>query len=124
MLAVAEHLDIRSEIIPRIATGFCSGVARTGGLCGAVSGGILAIGLALGRDTPTASVDPCYQAVRAFLDRFSDQFQAITCLELTGVHLGTPEGQAGFREKGQGKNCVNYAGVAAGLVVEILENQD
>jgi C_GCAxxG_C_C family probable redox protein len=121
LLAVAEHLEIRSEIIPRIATGFCSGVARTGGLCGAVSGGIMAIGLALGRDAPTDSVDPCYLAVRTFLDRFSDQFQAITCLELTGVHLGTPEGQAGFREKGQIKNCVNYTEEATRLVVEIIE---
>jgi C_GCAxxG_C_C family probable redox protein len=123
LLAVAEHLEIRSEIIPRIATGFCSGVARTGGLCGAVSGGIIAIGLGLGRDAPTDSVDRCYQAVRAFMDRFSDQFQAITCLELTGVHLGTPEGQAGFREKGQFKNCVDYAEHATSLVVEILDGQ-
>jgi C_GCAxxG_C_C family probable redox protein len=123
LLAVAEHLEIRSDIIPRIATGFCSGVARTGGLCGAVSGGIMAIGLALGRNAPADSIDPCYLAVHSFLDRFSDQFQAITCLELTGVHLGTPEGQAGFREKGQFKNCVNYAGEATRLVVEILDGQ-
>jgi len=83
----------------------------------------MAISLALGRDAPTDSVDPCYQAVHAFLDRFSDQFQTISCLELTGVHLGTPEGQAGFREKGQIKNCSNYVGEATRLVVEILDHQ-
>ena len=38
--AIAESLDIRSDLIPRIATGFCSGVARTGGMCGAVSGAV------------------------------------------------------------------------------------
>ena len=120
MLAVAEHLNIHSDLIPRIATGFCSGVARTGGMCGAVSGGIMAIGLSLGRDTPTDNIDPCYQAVRTFLDRFSVQYQALSCLELTEVHLGTPEGQIAFREKGQIKMCNDYVGVATRLVVEIV----
>lgn len=122
MLAVAEHAGIHSEIIPRIATGFCSGIARTGGLCGAVSGGIMGISLCLGRNTPTDSVDPCYQAVKLFLERFSTQFGALSCQELTGVHLGTPEGQAVFKEKGQIKLCTRYAGEAARMVVEILES--
>ena len=124
MLAVAEHLDIHSEVIPRLATGFCSGLARTGGICGAVSGGIMAIGLAMGRDAPTDSVDPCYQAVRTFLDRFTTQYQYLSCIELTGVHLGTPEGQAAFREKGQIKLCTDYVAEATRLVVEIVDSKE
>ncbi|OGN94372.1 MAG: hypothetical protein A2Z71_09395 [Chloroflexi bacterium RBG_13_50_21] len=120
MLAVAEHLDVRSEVIPRIATGFCSGMARTGGQCGAVSGGTMAIGLAMGRDAPADSVDACYLAVRTFLDRFATQFQSLTCLELTGVHLGTPEGQAAFREMGQINHCYDYVAEATCLVVELV----
>jgi C_GCAxxG_C_C family probable redox protein len=124
LLAVAEHENIHSEIIPRIATGFCSGMARTGGMCGAVSGGILAIGLLLGRNSPTDSIDPCYQAVRTFLERFSAQYKALSCLELTGVHLGTPEGQQAFKEKGQIIECTNYVGEAACLVVEVVEGDE
>jgi C_GCAxxG_C_C family probable redox protein len=124
LLAVAEHLDIHSDLIPRSATGFCSGMARTGGMCGAVSGGIMAIGLSLGRTTPSDDIDPCYQAVRAFLERFSVQYKTLSCLELTGVHLGTPEGQAAFREKGQIKNCTDYVGEATRWVVEILESKE
>ena len=123
MLAVAEHLDVRSEVIPRIATGFCSGVARTGGQCGAVSGGIMAIGLAMGRNAPTDSVDSCYLAVLTFLDRFTTHYQSLTCLALTGVHLGTPEGQAAFREKGQINHCYDYITEATRLVVEIVEQR-
>jgi C_GCAxxG_C_C family probable redox protein len=124
LLAVAEHLDIHSDLIPRIATGFCSGMARTDGMCGAVAGGIMAIGLSLGRDAPSDGIDRCYQAIRAFLDRFSTQYQALNCLELTGVHLGTPEGQAAFREKGQIKYCTNYVGEATRLVVDIVASQE
>jgi C_GCAxxG_C_C family probable redox protein len=121
LLAVAEHINIHSDIIPRIATGFCSGMARTGGMCGAVSGGIMAIGLSLGRNSPTDAIDPCYQAVRQFLERFSGQFEALSCLELTGVHLGTLEGQAAFKAKRQGKECANYVGEVARMVVEVVE---
>jgi C_GCAxxG_C_C family probable redox protein len=121
LLAVAEHKDIQNELIPRIATGFCSGMARTGGMCGAVSGGIMAIGLSLGRSSPDESVDPCYEAIREFLEQFTAQFNSISCLELTGVYLGTPEGQAAFREMGKITECTNFVGEAARMVVEIVD---
>ncbi len=121
LLAVAEHKGIENELIPRIATGFCSGMARTGGMCGAVSGGIMAIGLYLGRTLPTDNIDPCYQAVHTFLENFTAQFNALSCLELTGVHLGTAEGQAAFNKKGKINDCTNYVGEAARLVVEIVD---
>ncbi len=53
LLAVAESEGIQSDFIPKIATGFCGGVSRTCGMCGAVSGGIMAIGLFAGRNAPT-----------------------------------------------------------------------
>jgi len=43
--ALAENQDIRSNLIPRIATGMCAGIARSGGICSAVSGGVLAISI-------------------------------------------------------------------------------
>ena len=57
LLAVAESLGIRSDIIPRIATGFCGGVSDSGGMCGAVSGAIMAIGLAAGRSSTEQSAE-------------------------------------------------------------------
>ena len=120
LLAVVEHKGIRSELIPRIATGFCGGLAHTGGNCGAVSGGVLAIGLYLGRNSPADSTDACYEAVRKFMGQFSKRFGALGCPELTGVQLDTPEGQIAFLEKGQIEQCKNYVGEAAGLVVELV----
>jgi len=120
VLAVAEHKQIKSEILPRVASGFCSGMARTGGMCGAVSGGVMAIGLSLGRSVPSDAIDPSYQAVREFMARFSSRFEALNCLELTGVHLGTPEGQAEFKEKGQIKQCTEYVQEATRMVMEIV----
>jgi hypothetical protein len=36
LLAIAESQGIQSDLIPRIATGFYSGISRTDGMCGAV----------------------------------------------------------------------------------------
>ncbi len=118
MLAVAEHQHIESELIPRIATGFCGGLAHTGGMCGAVSGGIMAISLSLGRNLPTDRKDQCYEAEREFMKQFCNQFGELNCLKLTGVHLGTPEGQAAFKEKDQIRQCTDYVGEAVRMVLE------
>jgi C_GCAxxG_C_C family probable redox protein len=123
LLAVAGSLNIHSDLIPRIATGFCSGISRTAGMCGAVSGGIMSISLALGRSAPTDKSDPCYQAVRTFMGRFASQFNSLNCLELTGFHLGTPEGHAAFLASDQIKQCTEYVAESTRLVVEILDKQ-
>ena len=120
---MAEQQGIRSDVIPKIATGFCSGFSRTGGLCGAVSGAVMGISLALGRSEPGAQIDSAYAAVRSFLERFEAQFGARSCLELTGVHLGTPEGQAAFKEKDQIGACNSYVSEAARIVLEVCEHR-
>jgi len=116
LLAVAESQGIESDLLSKIATGFCSGMARTGGFCGALSGAIMAQGLLTGRSEPGASVDEHYARVQELIRQFEEKFGATNCQELTGVHLGTPEGQAAFREKNQIEQCLNYAAEAARLV--------
>jgi C_GCAxxG_C_C family probable redox protein len=88
-------------------------------MCGAVSGGIMAIGFTMGRSSPGDTVDLCYEAVREFLQQFLAQFKSLNCIELTRVHLGTPEGQAAFKEKGQIEKCTNYVGEATRMIVEL-----
>ncbi len=81
----------------------------------------MAIGLTLGRTSAVESVDPCYRAVSDFLDQFNAQYNSISCLELTGAHLGTPEGQIAFKESGKVSECTNFVGEAARMVVQIVE---
>ncbi len=50
LLAIAEEKGIQSKLIPKIATGFCSGTLRMCGQCGAVNGAILSINLLTGRN--------------------------------------------------------------------------
>jgi len=121
LTAIAESGEVSSELIPRIATGFCSGLGRTGGLCGAVSGAILALGMGAGRDSPDESVDPVYGLVREVLDGFEARFGSTTCLGLTGCDLATDGGQRQFLERKQHEACTEYVGEATRLALEALE---
>ncbi|HWI59261.1 MAG TPA: C-GCAxxG-C-C family protein [Bacillota bacterium] len=123
LLAIAESRGLRSELIPKMATGLCSGIARTGGMCGAVSGGILAINLVAGRNHPDQSVEPSYQLVRAFLSAFELRFGTTNCERLIGCRLDTAEGQQFFRENNLREKCQLFTREAARLASIVLERQ-
>lgn len=124
LIAVAEAKDVRCDLIPRIATGFCSGMARTGGQCGALSGGILSIGLLLGRDTPGSPVTDVYPRVEELRQNFEEKFGATSCSALLGLELGTEEGLQAFHDKNLWDKCVEYSEEASRMVMELLEPAD
>jgi C_GCAxxG_C_C family probable redox protein len=118
-LAVAESQGIQSDLLPKIATGFCSGVARTGGQCGGLSGAIMGLGLLTGRSEPGEPVDEAYVRVQELVERFEEEFGSIHCQTLTGCHLGTEEGQAKFRESNQAEKCLTYVEEVTRMVLEM-----
>jgi C_GCAxxG_C_C family probable redox protein len=122
LLAIAEQQGIQSDVIPRIATGFCSGMADTCGLCGAVSGAMMGIGLLNGVRTPGDDRAANYAAVRKLLAQFEAKFGSTNCRVLTGCDLGTPEGQAQFRASGQGERCTSYVEEATRLALSVVES--
>jgi C_GCAxxG_C_C family probable redox protein len=91
--------------IPRIATGFGGGVGRNGDICGALAGGVMALGLALGRDRKEQSRDPCYSAVDRFYSEFVRKFGTCRCSELTGVDLKTPDGLKMHQDRIHTERC-------------------
>lgn len=123
LLAVAESEGIRSDLIPKIATGFCGGVSRTCGMCGAVSGGIMAIGLFAGRSAPTETVAGSYTMVRKLVEEFGSKFGSTNCKELTGCDLGTEEGQKHFKENNIRQQCRGYTEEATRISLSLIGNK-
>jgi C_GCAxxG_C_C family probable redox protein len=119
LLALARAQGIESEHLPAIATGFCSGLARTKGPCGAVMGAVMALGLAYGRDRGDQGVAQNYAAVQALLDRFAAEFGATACADLLGCDLGTAEGQETFKRDRLFERCFAYTRRAAELGAEL-----
>ncbi|MBI5033854.1 MAG: C_GCAxxG_C_C family protein [Chloroflexi bacterium] len=123
VMAIAESRGIQSDLIPRIATGFCSGMARSGGQCGAVSGGMLGINLATGRRSPTETVDRNYTLIQELMRRFEERFGSTNCRVLLGCDLGTAEGQETFQAKHLIEQCFDYAEGATQIALSLLEAQ-
>ncbi|MDP6343768.1 MAG: C-GCAxxG-C-C family protein [Alphaproteobacteria bacterium] len=118
---IAERQGIDSALIPGIATGFCGGMARSGGPCGAVTGAVMALGVAYGRDDPGRPVKQTYDAVRAMMAEFEARFGSSNCTDLLGVDLNTPEGRQAFDEQNLDRKCTDFTGAAAALVAAALE---
>ncbi|MDQ1278914.1 MAG: hypothetical protein QG670_174 [Thermoproteota archaeon] len=123
LLAIVSEWGISSELIPRLATGFGGGMGRQGYVCGALAGGIMAIGIRYGRDkgSDVLARDKSYATVRELFSRFRTEFRTIECSELTGCDLTTPEGVAKHNLAYQ-DTCAKYIARVVELVLE-LTNQ-
>ncbi len=121
VVALAESQGIDSPILPRIATGFCSGIARTCGDCGALNGGIMGIGLALGRNTERQSIDACYKATQDLIAEFEREFGSRNCQGLVDCDLGTSEGRTAFADSNLIETCAGYVAGAAEMAARAID---
>lgn len=93
-MAVLEASGKLVSEFPAVATGFGAGFGFKGATCGALSGGVMAIGVLSGRTSPIELEKKLavYEKVYEFYDIFEEVNGAVTCRELTGVDLATEEG--------------------------------
>jgi len=124
LTSVSDEAGVISPLIPRIATGFCGGIARTRGMCGAVTGGIMALGILYGRDNAEQSYETVYEKVQQFLQAFEAEYKSTNCFELTGYDLGKEEERKAFFEKGMIEKCRQFTGRAASLVAELISGKE
>jgi len=110
--------DILSEAVA-LLSGFGGGVAgMREGMCGAVSGGVAAIGLVYGRrKPPEGSRERMYEVPRDFVSRFKTRYGTTICRELIGDLLR--EGTAESEEKRR-QRCSQYTLNAAKMCAEAL----
>lgn len=94
LLGISESLDKKCEFIPQIASGFGAGFGRHGEVCGAISGSVMALGLVYGRKDPkdTGTKEKIYEIVDEYLKKFKEKYGTLSCRELTGCDMLTPEG--------------------------------
>ena len=117
---MAESKNIRSEFIPKIATGLCGGISRTCGGCGAVIGAIMAINLFYGRSKPDESLEKNFAVVQTIINKFESEFGSTNCKELIGCDLGTKEGQNTFKENNLVEQCKDYTEEATKMAMSII----
>lgn len=121
--ALAKSHGADADMVSRMATGFCGGMALTRGPCGALTGAVMGLGLALGRKGPGESTQTCYEATQNLVRAFEGEFGSRDCHQLLGCDLGTPEGQVKFREERLHERCARYACRAAEIATMLISQR-
>ena len=90
----SEDYGLNASVACKIAGGLGSG-ARTGELCGAVSGAALVIGLKYGQEKPgnSASKQKCNDETEEFMRRFRSANGNIVCRNLLKCDITTKKGR-------------------------------
>ena len=119
--AYAPRFGLEEGTALRISAGFASGM-RMGEVCGAVTGAIMALGLASCGDLRNREGrEPLYAKLTPFLEEFKARHGTVICKELLGCNPGTPEGGKEATEKRLFRTvCPAFVRTAAELLEEAL----
>ncbi len=108
------ELDVPEEVIA-MASGFPVGIGRSKCLCGAVSGGVMALGLFFGR---TVQGDPKVEKNLAVAKELHDYFKEATGKNALCCRVLTKEFDM---SKGEHKEqCIHFTGMVARKVAQII----
>lgn len=100
-----------ADISPRVASAFGGGVGRSKQeLCGALSGGLMALGRLRGRSTPQEPWDEVAATAEALRLRFATEYGGTRCADVL-EKLGPQERM---------DKCIHLAGRAAGMIHDAL----
>lgn len=111
------ELDVPKEIIA-MASGMAVGAGRSGCICGALNGGILALGLFFGRTEQTGPQDPKVTKCMALTNELHKWFKENNGKNSVCCRILTKEFDMG---KGEHKEqCIRYTGLCAKKVAEII----
>ncbi len=126
VLAVfAPELGMDRDTAMKIACGFGSGMGRSGNMCGAVTGGMIVLGLKYGMMDPESEEDKekTYEEVVGLLERIQSIHGSANCTDLMGVDIGTPEGlQEAQEQELSEKVCSKIVGDVTRILEELLED--
>ena len=101
LYAYGPDLGLDGETALKVATGLGAGMGRRGEVCGAVTGGILVLGLKYGRggQQDRSATEQTYQKTLELMSRFEQRHGSCFCrVLLDGCDLRTPEGQQYFKD--------------------------
>ncbi len=124
LCAFCEELGLEEGRAVKLAAGFGAGMARKQEVCGAVTGGIMAIGLKHGasHESDKEAKETVYRLTRELMAHFEAEFGSCLCRALLpGCDLATAAGHAKYKEDGLAeKVCRPCVRGAVRILEEIL----
>ena len=117
------ELGLDDYLSLRLSSGFGVGIARLGDICGAISGGVLILGLKYGgsRSADSDDKNKLYSYIRKFIDLFEQKSGQILCNKLINIDISTLEGMNKARADGVFTNlCPNFVRTAAEILEKLI----
>ena len=122
--AFCDNLNFDKNTALKLSCGFGAGMGRKEEVCGAVTGGIMVIGLKYGRgeNDDTSLMEQTYKKTRALIDSFTDRHGSYICRNLLdGCELTSPEGREEYKNKElRSKVCKPCVESVVQIVEEII----
>jgi C_GCAxxG_C_C family probable redox protein len=116
--AYGPEYGLDEDLAMRVASCFAGGM-RLGETCGAVTGALMVLGLAYCSDDCRAADgrQPAYGAAVSFSGQYRARHGSLTCRDLLGCDISTPDGLKTAQEKGLFRTrCVELVRAAAELL--------
>lgn len=98
----ANDFNLEKDMAFSMSTAFGGGMGHSGSICGALSGGLMVLGLKC--DANQFDKEKTYALTRHLMDEFVKRNGTRDCEELIGVDLTTEEGKKKFKEENIKKN--------------------
>lgn len=130
LLAIQEVLGLGNSSVVKAATGLVGGINRMGLVCGALTGGALALGLKYGLDCSSSEDPESFRkvypipAVQELVEGFKKKFGSAMCPKITGIDLNNEEQHASWNQSGGNEKCCKLIGETARMVAELLISDD
>jgi C_GCAxxG_C_C family probable redox protein len=135
LLALQEALGLEDELALKAASTLCGGVALSGNTCGALSAGVMMVGMKQGRGDLKegfASVMRAMVPANKLVKWFEQEYGTTVCQDISGLELnedmlnlmaGDPEAALNALDPDMVEKCSNICGKTAAKVLEILEEE-
>jgi len=108
----------------KVASAFGGGFGRLGHTCGAITGGMMVLGLKFGKYRPDddPAREKTYALVREFTERFRARHHTTLCRELIECDISTPEGVQSAKDRQLFTGlCPKYVRTAVELLEQLLQ---
>jgi C_GCAxxG_C_C family probable redox protein len=120
----SEDLGVKANTALSIAQGFGGGM-HVDGVCGAVTGAYMALGLAnpVSKENPRQNYEKTSAMINEFNRRFAELHGALTCTGLLGYNLSRQDELDKARESGVfTTRCPGFVKDAAKIVEDLIKN--
>ncbi|MFQ6087044.1 MAG: C-GCAxxG-C-C family protein [Candidatus Bathyarchaeia archaeon] len=121
LLAMQKFWNVEKSLEPKVASAFGGGIGRGGSLCGALTGGVIAIGLKYGSNNPVVEErEKAYSLALEFYGRFRKKCGGVFCRDLIGYDLTNPEELENARSSNVFmEKCVHFIEKAVDILVDL-----